>query len=100
MRKFLFVMAMPFILHAVDIPKSSLESVKADTTAKLAAAEKEHNTNLIDKYQAEVNELDKKIKKFELEWLEYRKHQLETKKTDPAAATELQELDKLIKARS
>jgi len=100
MKKLFFALVLPCMSYALEIPKSSLEVVKHDVATKLAAAQKERNTSLISKFQTALDNIEKKIKKFELEWLKYRKSQLMIKPTDTAVTAEINEIDKLIKERS
>ena len=91
---------LPGVLYALEIPKSSLEVVKGHVVAKLEVAQKQNNHVLITKYQAQLLKIEKKIQKFELEWLEYRKHQLEMRSKDPAIDAEISEINTLIRARA
>jgi len=87
-----------YMLPAVQIPKPSLEHVKNKIEQQLADARKEKDTAAIAKYEAELSKINKKIKKFELEWLEFEKSRLMAKYGD-AAAADIQEMDHLIAAR-
>lgn len=93
------IFSMTFIpLHAIDIPKSSLETVKQDIVDSLKKAEVTHDAASIEKHQKELVEIDKKIQKFKQEWLEFRKNQLSAQSSTPEIATELQEIERLLKA--
>lgn len=87
--------------HGVEIPKSSLEVVKSDVETSLKKAQAANDQQGIDKYHKELVELNKKIRKFEQEWLEYRKNQLKVlSPTTPEVTIELNEINKLLEALS
>lgn len=99
MKKLFVAVVLSGVLCAVvEIPKSSLEQVKMDTIKQLEAAQKAKNAGLVAKYQAELGKIEKKIQKFEREWLEYRRQQLKAKPTATSMA-EIAEIDKLLQAR-
>lgn len=101
MRKMLFICMITCMVYAgVEIPKSSLEHIKNDIIRRLETAQKEHDQKLEEKYQKELAHVEQKIKKFECEWLEYRKNQLKAKPITDAVKNEMDEIDILIKARS
>ncbi|HLB94382.1 MAG TPA: hypothetical protein VJJ81_03975 [Candidatus Babeliales bacterium] len=93
----------------VSIPKSSLEAVKSQIESDLQSATQQKNLKLIKKYQAELDQVQAKIKNFERDWLGYKKRKLETHlnqtktpKDLPAATTsasqaEISEIETLLK---
>ena len=72
------IILVPCMLRAIEIPKSSLSL----EVPKLEAAKNKKDRKLIARYQAELDKIEKKIEKFELEWLQYRKKQLKAKPAD------------------
>ena len=88
------------MLRVIEIPKSSLDPLRSMISTKLEVAKSKKDRKLIAKYRADLDKIEKKIKKFELEWLEYRKNQLKAKPTDASITKEINEIDKLIRERS
>jgi len=88
-----------WVLCAVTIPKSSLQTVKDDLLVKLQEAEKIQDQTSIKKYQTDLAEIEKKIKKFELEWLHHRKSQLSMQTATPETMKEINEIESLISVR-
>lgn len=66
-------------INAVDIPTSSLEPLRQQAQTNLDKAKAENNASDITKYQAEVDKLDKSIKDYKVNWLEFEKRKNETK---------------------
>lgn len=89
-----------FNTYALDIPKSSLETVKTHIQKQLSDAEKSQDKILIAQYKKELDTTEKKIKKFEIEWLEYKKIQLTQKSNSSANKVDnqkiLNEIDVLL----
>lgn len=102
MKYLVFFLALLNVLniYTLDIPKSSLETVKTHIQKQLTDAEKTEDKALIDKYKKELDITQKKIKKFEIEWLEYKKIQLTQKSNSSANITDnqkiLNEVDALL----
>jgi len=86
------------VVPMIQIPKSSLEQIKNKIISQLEDARKNRDNSAITKYEKELTEIDKKIKKFEIEWLEFEKSKLMAKGTD-AASADMQEIDSLLAER-
>ncbi|HEV2601942.1 MAG TPA: hypothetical protein VGT41_06665 [Candidatus Babeliales bacterium] len=84
--------------HGFEIPKSSLEVVKSEIETSLKKAQETNDKKLVDKYYAELTELNKKIKKFEREWLQYRRGQLATQSETPEITAEINQIDALLRS--
>ncbi len=87
------------IAAAVKIPKSSLQAVRNSVASKLKEAEQKKDQRATNSLKKELVAVDAKIKKFELEWLQYRKHQLEAKEQTPELISQINEIETLVKAR-
>ncbi len=82
----------------VSVPKSSLEAVKTEIESDLQVAIKQKNLKLIKKYQTELDNIKIKIKKFEHDWLNYKKRKLLTKTVqNNNIQTEITEIEELLK---
>lgn len=82
----------------VMVPKSSLEAVKTEIESELQEATKQKDLKLIKKYQAELDKIKIKIKKFEHDWLNYKKRKLLNKAVQSdSIQAEIAEITELLK---
>lgn len=92
------------ILSKIEIPKiPHLESLKAEINSKLNEAKEKDDQNLIEKYQLELETVEKKIKNFKIGWLNFKKRQLTIKLSSveenegKEIESQINEIDELLK---